>query len=162
MPCCVRGYHVYQAIWAAAIGEELLCEREPTNAFDRYAVAVVRSSTIIGHLPRRISKICSLLLRRGGSIYVSGSRRYSADLPQGGLEIPCNLTFKAKVKEIKKVRTMLETLTPIFEMSSCCFIQSNRNNAITEIIIINHCRWTRILSPYHLCLSHFQIHHHLI
>ena len=42
MPCCVRGYHVYQAIWTAGIGEELLCEREPTNAVDRYAVAVVK------------------------------------------------------------------------------------------------------------------------
>ena len=110
MPCCVRGYHVYQAIWTAAIGEELLCEREPTNAVDRYAVAVVRNSTIIGHLPRRISKICSLFLRRGGSICctVSGSRRYSADLPQGGLEIPCNLTFKAKAKEIKKLERCLK------------------------------------------------------
>ena len=35
LPCCVRGYHVYKAIWAAAAGEEatrndcqtLLCER---------------------------------------------------------------------------------------------------------------------------------------
>ena len=25
---------------------------------------------------------------------VNGSRRYSADLPQGGLEIPCILTFR--------------------------------------------------------------------
>ena len=110
IPCCVRGYHVYQAIWTAAIGEELVCVREPTNAVDRYAVAVVRSGTVIGHLPRRISKICSLFLRRGGSIHcrVSGSRRYSADLLQGGLEIPCNLKFKAKVKEIKKLKRHLK------------------------------------------------------
>ena len=30
--CCVRGYHVYKDIWAAAIGEELVCIREPTNS----------------------------------------------------------------------------------------------------------------------------------
>ena len=35
---CVRGYHVYQRIWTAAVGEVLHCEREPTNSRDRYAV----------------------------------------------------------------------------------------------------------------------------
>ena len=37
---CVRGYHVYQRIWTAAVGEVLHCEREPTNSRDRYAMAV--------------------------------------------------------------------------------------------------------------------------
>ena len=32
MACCVRGYHVYKDMWAAAIGEVLVCSREPTNA----------------------------------------------------------------------------------------------------------------------------------
>ena len=36
---CVHGYHVYQRIWTAAVGEVLHCEREPTNSRDRYAVA---------------------------------------------------------------------------------------------------------------------------
>ena len=31
MACCVRGYHVYKDIWAAAIGEVLVCSRERTN-----------------------------------------------------------------------------------------------------------------------------------
>ncbi len=25
--CCIRGYHVYQAVWHAAIGETLVCVR---------------------------------------------------------------------------------------------------------------------------------------
>ena len=29
--CCVRGYHVYKDIWAAAIWEVLVCSTEPTN-----------------------------------------------------------------------------------------------------------------------------------
>ena len=33
---CVRGYHVYQRIWTAAVGEVLHCEQEPTNSRDRY------------------------------------------------------------------------------------------------------------------------------
>ena len=28
---CVRGYHVYKNIWDASIGEELACQREPSN-----------------------------------------------------------------------------------------------------------------------------------
>ena len=31
MVCGVRGYHVYKDIWAPAIGEVLVCSREPTN-----------------------------------------------------------------------------------------------------------------------------------
>ena len=31
MACCVRGYHVYKDIEAAAIQEVLLCSTEPTN-----------------------------------------------------------------------------------------------------------------------------------
>ena len=110
VPWCIRGYHVYQAIWNASIGEQLLCRREPDNPSDRYAVAVIKDGTIIGHLSRKISKIASLFLRRGGSIccIVSGGRRYSADLPQGGLEIPCGLLFKAKVKEIQKLRQCMK------------------------------------------------------
>ena len=60
VPCCVKGHHVYQAMWVAVVGEELACEREPTNASDRYAVAVLKDGVIIGHLPRKVSKICSL------------------------------------------------------------------------------------------------------
>ena len=66
--CCVRGYHVYAHIWEAAVGEVLDCRREPENANDRYAMAVVKSDTIVGHLPRKLSRILSLFARRGGVI----------------------------------------------------------------------------------------------
>ena len=80
-----------------------ICEREPTNA-----VAVLKDGTTIGHLPKRISRDCSLFLLRGGSILctVVGTRRYSSDLVQGGLEIPCNLLFKGKPKEIDKLKRL--------------------------------------------------------
>ena len=38
--CCVHEYHVYQKIWEAAVGEVLVCEREPRNTQNRYVVAV--------------------------------------------------------------------------------------------------------------------------
>ena len=31
MAYCVRGYHIYKDIWAAAIREVLLCSTKPTN-----------------------------------------------------------------------------------------------------------------------------------
>ena len=35
---CIRGYYVYKKVWAATVGEALVCEREPKNSSDRYAV----------------------------------------------------------------------------------------------------------------------------
>ena len=47
--CCVRGYHVYEDTWEAAIGQGLECVREQSNAVDRYAVAVLKDDAIIGY-----------------------------------------------------------------------------------------------------------------
>ena len=108
--CCVHGYHIYQWVWDVAIGEDLICRREPTNERDRYAVAVTKNGTVIGHLPRKVSRVCSLFLRKGGTIdcVVTGTQRYSADLPQVGLEISCKLLFTAKAREIDKLHTLLK------------------------------------------------------
>ena len=83
----VRGYHVYKDVWVASSGDILQCVRELSNRHDPYAVSVKKDGTIVGYVPRKISTICSLFLRRGGSIQctIVGSRRYSGDLPQGGL-----------------------------------------------------------------------------
>ena len=50
----IRGYHEYQGIWEAEVGENLTCVREPSNVRDPRAVAVTKpeSSTIAGHIPR--------------------------------------------------------------------------------------------------------------
>ena len=60
---CVRGYHVYQLVWDGAFGENLICRREPTNESDRYAVAVTKDGFVIGHLPRKVTCVCSLFLQ---------------------------------------------------------------------------------------------------
>ena len=60
IPCCVRGYHMYKEVLKAVIGEALEFHWEPTNTTDRYAVAVMKAATIIRHLPRKLSKVCSL------------------------------------------------------------------------------------------------------
>ena len=40
----IRGYHIYQEIWTATVGEILECCREAGNLIDPYAVAVVRGT----------------------------------------------------------------------------------------------------------------------
>ena len=64
--CCIRGYHVYRHIWEAHVGENLVCERQPNNETDRYAVSVKQDGTIIGHMNHAAFFHSSLLLRLHG------------------------------------------------------------------------------------------------
>ena len=64
MSCCIRGYHVYGTVWSSTIGEILNCERDRHNASDRYAIAVMQSGTVVGHLPRKISRVFSIFKKR--------------------------------------------------------------------------------------------------
>jgi hypothetical protein len=91
------------------MGEILDCQRERGNAMDRYAIKVLKNDEIVGHLPKKNSTLCSMFIRRGGWIKceVTGSRRYSRDLVQAGLEIPCDLIFEGKEEHIKKLKSLL-------------------------------------------------------
>ena len=55
---------MYKEIWEAAVGEELVCAREPHNSHKRHAVAVKREDVLIGHLPRKLSRLCSVFETR--------------------------------------------------------------------------------------------------
>ena len=57
---------------------------------------------IVGHLPRNISTMCSIFIWCGEIIYciVSGRRKYSSDLPQGGMEIQENFAGKLSQLEV--------------------------------------------------------------
>ena len=52
-----------------------------------------------------------LFLCKGGSILcrITGSRRYSRDLMQGGLEVPCTLVFNGVGDNISKAKQLLES-----------------------------------------------------
>ena len=78
-------------------------------------MSVIKPGTgVVGHIPRRISTPCNMFIRSGGSItcIVTGSRHYSVDLPQGGLEVPCWLQFKGNEKTINKLRPLLQNAPP--------------------------------------------------
>ena len=106
----IRGHHVYKDIWIPVTGEELICQHEIGNLRDPFAVSVLKGATIVGHVPHRISAICSMFLQLGGSIdcTVIGTRQYSRDLVQGGLEVPCKLKFTGDHKQIEKVNKLIK------------------------------------------------------
>ena len=107
----VRGYHIYKDIWSAKIDSELPCCPESGNREDRYAVAVMNGTHVVGHVPRKISFICHLFLRHSGMMVckITGPRQYSTDLHQGGLEVPCQYQFYSDNEErLKKVKGLIE------------------------------------------------------
>ncbi len=106
---CVRGHHIYLDVWSPYLGEVLQCTRELANTKDRYAVSVMHLGSFVGHVPRKIAAACALFLAINGTICcdVTGTRCYSGDLPQGGLEIPCKLTFRGEPKVVRKLKTLL-------------------------------------------------------
>lgn len=73
-------------------------------------MSVVQNEQTVGHVPRRISAACSMFLRRNGIIKcrVTGTRQHSIDLPQGGLEIPCELVFTGAQKDICKLKRIFD------------------------------------------------------
>ena len=110
MDSCIRGHHISQEFWNPSIDQQLLCEKEEGNLHDPYAVAVLGvDKTILGHVPRRVSARCFLFLQQNGRITckVSGPRQFSADLPKGGLEVPCTLTFSGEVKLVEKMKRLI-------------------------------------------------------
>ena len=54
--------------------------------------------------------MCSLFLRKGGTISckITGSRRYSSDLIQGGLEVPCILLLEGAKSLVEEVMCLLQ------------------------------------------------------
>ncbi len=73
-------------------------------------MAVIKGADVVGHVPRKISTMCSMFLRRVGSVIVctiTGSRRHSIDLVQGGMEVPCKYLFTGEEVFIKKLKRLL-------------------------------------------------------
>ena len=48
----VHGHHAYKAVWSPYIGEELLVQCEVDIIQDDFAVAIMKTGMIIGHVPQ--------------------------------------------------------------------------------------------------------------
>ena len=113
---CVKGFPVYSDIWTPLVGETLVCEQESGNLNDPYSVAIKKGSEVVGHVPRKSSAACSLFLLLGGIIcceITDNQRRYSSDLPQGGMEIPCKFIFLGDTKCVAKLRKLIQSVPPV-------------------------------------------------
>ena len=92
---------------------------------DQYAVALRKADgVIVGHVPSTISCMCTLILRRGGTITstVTGPRRYSNDLEQGGLEI---YTFTSMDDVSKMLHKLLsDEQDRVGKLQGMCFVFS--------------------------------------
>ena len=119
---CVRGYHVYKENWTAGIGEVLSCARDRGNREDPYAVAIKKEGSVVGHVPRAISCICTIFIRKHGTITctITGTRRFSSDLPQGGLELPCEYTFSGSEDIVRTTRKRI----------------MEENTAVNEVVLV--------------------------
>ena len=69
-----------------------------------------RAGTMVGHLPKKTSSTCSLFISKGGTIdceVTDPNRKFSRDLPQGGLEIPCVLMLRGTKDLVDKAVKLL-------------------------------------------------------
>lgn len=78
----VRGHHIYKVIWTPEVGEILQLRTEDNNEHDEYAVAVVKESHVIGHVPRSMSRVCWFFLKQGDrmSCQITGHRKLGIGL----------------------------------------------------------------------------------
>ena len=98
-------------------------------------VAITKGATsiVVGHVPRLISPISSIFIRRGSNIScrVNSSRHYSSDLPQGGLEVPCILTFSTPhAREMEKTKNLVE---PSLSASVSGSVQATTGTSATSV-----------------------------
>ena len=76
---------------------------EVGNPHDRFAVAVMKDRLKIGHVPREISKLCCLFLKKGGTLTCTVTVRCRrSEIEEGSLETPCDLHFEGLPELVKK------------------------------------------------------------
>ena len=61
----VHGHHVYKSSWSPVI--ELFLEKNPADPHDEVAVAVIKESQIVCHIPRNYSHITWHFITQRGS-----------------------------------------------------------------------------------------------
>ena len=87
------------------VGEILHVEQEARNPEeDRFAVAIVKGETIVGHVPHKVLRLLwHSFIQHDGivSCEVTGHRKHGI-----GLEVPCTYNFSAK-KNIKQVDILI-------------------------------------------------------
>ena len=110
---CVRGVHYYNIQPDVGTDLKISPEDNPMSlVHDRYAIAVTSATRKVGHVPKFMSRFVYFFLRHGGTVTgrVVGSREYSFDLEQGGLQIPTKYTFTGPCNIVEVMKTNISRL----------------------------------------------------
>ena len=102
--CGIRGFHVCKEVWKPILGEHLNLSHERKNLHDRYAIVAYKrlpgrlADSIIGHLPREISRPTRFFLLRGevAVAEVINTTHRRSPLVRGGIEIPVKVVVEIK------------------------------------------------------------------
>ena len=89
---------MYQDKWTSALDKTLSHCHELANVHHPFAIKVMKAGSTVGYLLKKISSTFLLFIMNGGVILFKLSnpnRKYSKDLAQGGLKMPCVITLKA-------------------------------------------------------------------
>ena len=100
----VRGYHYYGSICFPGKEEQLDCSHDLGNVVDVFAIKTCKpDGTVVGHLPREISRAAKFFLDRGAQIsaILTSTDYRRSPLVQGGLEIACHLLMDRYVEIVK-------------------------------------------------------------
>ena len=79
---CIQHHHLYSTIWTPVLGELLPCKSELDNTKDQYVVVVCRvNGIVVGHITKKISFLCAVFIKRGGTIQCIVSAIYHHIFP---------------------------------------------------------------------------------
>jgi hypothetical protein len=101
MQCASRGFHEYRSIWNPRRGQQLQVQADIGSVHDPFSMELcaplpnaIEPVSVIGHLPREISRFCRYFVNYGGDLEarVTDTQHRRSPIPSGGLEIPILLT----------------------------------------------------------------------
>ena len=111
--CASRGFHDYRKIWSPKFEQKVNIKRDKINLFDPHAMGLYcqmkESLTLVGHLPREISRLCKYFLEYNSEpdATVRSEKFRRSPLPQGYLEIPIKFLVgkgKASLEIFRKMK----------------------------------------------------------
>ena len=77
----------------------LVCQFENGNSYDMFAIKTCdQRGTMVGHLPREVSRITKFIIDRGAtvSVMLTGTHYRRSPLVKGGLEITCKVSVSMR------------------------------------------------------------------
>ena len=103
--CVVRGYHVYKYVWDPYLEDEFTTKHQRLNHHDQYHPTGGHEGQNGGRPLAKGDIQCCLFIIHGGSITgIAKGRRWKTLEPCGGMEIPCELTFRYSKKILDKLK----------------------------------------------------------